>query len=312
MARQKSKGAYAPLAAQYYLDDAILEAGHEAELLYVRCLSFLASVPTDGFLTERQISVVGVGLRNVPRRVESLLSVGLLEASPGGFVARSWLKWNRSAAETDRHLRNDRERKARAKDASRDSGGASFDSGGVSPDSGKASPDSESAATRGQSGDGSELVASVHAGNGRNSRRNPVGFQTDSSPQYSTVQDSTVQDSTEEAIYMATEPTFADFWEVYPRKNAKLKAEQSWNKATKVESPDVIVEAARAYAESPHRVEKQFVPHGATWLNGQRWNDPLPEPNEPKQTARGERFNALGGLWLEAKQSESNQGGIAQ
>ena len=113
MARPKSKGAYAPLAAQYYLDDAILEVGPDAELLYVRCLAFLASVSTDGFLTERQMKVVGIGLRSVPKRVELLLQVGLLEASPGGFVARSWLKWNKSAAQTDRHLRNDRERKAR-------------------------------------------------------------------------------------------------------------------------------------------------------------------------------------------------------
>ena len=114
MARPKSKGAYAPLAAQYYLDDAVLEAGPEAELLYVRCLSFLASVSTDGFLTERQLKIVGIGLRSVPRRLERLLEVGLLEARPGGFVARSWLKWNKSAAQTDRHLRNDRERKASA------------------------------------------------------------------------------------------------------------------------------------------------------------------------------------------------------
>ena len=113
MARPKSKGAYAPLAAQYYLDDAILEAGPEAELLFIRCLSFLASIPTDGFITERQMKVVGIGLRNMPRRIETLLGVGLLEASSGGFVARSWLKWNKSAEEIGKLLQNDRERKAR-------------------------------------------------------------------------------------------------------------------------------------------------------------------------------------------------------
>jgi len=112
VARPKSKGAYTPLAAQYYLDDAILEAGPEAELLFVRCLSFLASIPTDGFITERQMKVVGVGLRNMPRRVETLLGVGLLEASPGGFVARSWLKWNKSADEIGKLLARDRERKS--------------------------------------------------------------------------------------------------------------------------------------------------------------------------------------------------------
>jgi hypothetical protein len=113
MARPKSKGAYVPLASQYFMDDAILEAGPEAELLFVRCLSFLASVPSDGFITERQVkTIVGIGLRNVPRRVESLLGVGLLEARPGGFVARSWTKWNRSAEEINKELAKDRLRKA--------------------------------------------------------------------------------------------------------------------------------------------------------------------------------------------------------
>lgn len=112
MARPKSKGAYAPLAAMYFMDDAILEAGTDAELLFVRCLSFLASVPSDGFITDRQLNIVGNGLRAMPRRVESLLRAGLIERVSGGFVVRSWLKWNRSADEVGRLLAKDRERKA--------------------------------------------------------------------------------------------------------------------------------------------------------------------------------------------------------
>ncbi len=42
MARPKSNGPYTPLAANYFLDDSILEAKEHAELLFVRCLSFLA------------------------------------------------------------------------------------------------------------------------------------------------------------------------------------------------------------------------------------------------------------------------------
>ena len=113
MARPKSKGAYAPLAALYYLDDAILEAGPDAELLWLRILSFLASVPqANGFITDRQIRTVGINLRGVPKRVTSLTEVGLLTAEPGGFAARSWLKWNRSAEEIGKTLAKDRDRKA--------------------------------------------------------------------------------------------------------------------------------------------------------------------------------------------------------
>ena len=111
MARPKSKGAYVPLAAQYYLDDAILEAGPDAELLFLRCISFLASVSTDGFITERQVKVAGTGLRNVARRLQVLERTGLLAAQDGGFVARSWTKWNKSAEQIGKELARDRERK---------------------------------------------------------------------------------------------------------------------------------------------------------------------------------------------------------
>lgn len=113
MARPKSKGAYVPLAAQYFMDDAVLEAGPDAELLFVRCLSFLASVPSNGFITEQQVRrVVGLGLRNVTKRLTSLQEVGLLEAVEGGFVVRSWTKWNKTAEEIGKLLAKDRQRKA--------------------------------------------------------------------------------------------------------------------------------------------------------------------------------------------------------
>lgn len=113
MGRPKSKGAYVPLGAQYYMDDAVLEAGPDAELLFVRMLSFLASVSTDGFITERQVTLVAAGLRAPKRRVDRLLDVGLIEVVSGGFHVRSWLKWNRSADQVGKFLAKDRERKAR-------------------------------------------------------------------------------------------------------------------------------------------------------------------------------------------------------
>lgn len=113
MGRPKSKGAYVPLAAQYYMDDAVLGLSPMAELLFVRVLSFLASVPTDGFVTEKQLrSVVAIGLRSVPHLVTELTDAGLISAQDGGYVARSWHKWNRSVEEVGRLLARDRERKA--------------------------------------------------------------------------------------------------------------------------------------------------------------------------------------------------------
>lgn len=114
MARPKSNGPYTPLAANYFLDDSILEAKEHAELLFVRCLSFLATGDSDGFISDLQMRhAVGVNLRSVEKRIETLLDVGLLLRVDGGFQVRSYLKWNKSAEQIGRTLRRDRERKAR-------------------------------------------------------------------------------------------------------------------------------------------------------------------------------------------------------
>lgn len=131
MARPKSNGPYAPLSATYYRDDAILEVGESGELLFVRCLAFLADASSDGFITERQMKVVvGMGLKNVPARIASLLEVGLIENVDGGYIVRSWLKWNKSTDDIGKHLKRDRERKASGtvKDSARIPGGIQTES----------------------------------------------------------------------------------------------------------------------------------------------------------------------------------------
>ena len=74
MARPKSLGAYAPLSATYSDDDAILEAGEKAELLFVRGLAFCSGSSSDGFISDRQVvAKVGAGLTGVPARAKRLV-----------------------------------------------------------------------------------------------------------------------------------------------------------------------------------------------------------------------------------------------
>ena len=78
---------------------------------------------------------------------------------------------------------------------------------------------------------------------------------------------------------------FATFWEIYPRKVAKPKAREAWDKALKKGAdPELIIWGASAYASSPVRVEggKQFTAHPASWLNAERWDD---EPEELNKRA---------------------------
>lgn len=83
---------------------------------------------------------------------------------------------------------------------------------------------------------------------------------------------------------------FDEFWAIWPKKNSRRDAERAWDKAVKKAPSEVILAAARAYAESPYRPEKQFVPYGATWLNGERWSDPLPEPRGGAKPTPDQRF----------------------
>lgn len=87
------------------------------------------------------------------------------------------------------------------------------------------------------------------------------------------------------------ETDFARFWELYPRKKAKKKAWEAWSRL----APDAalvarIMESLGKHARSEDwaRDGGKFIPHPATWLNGERWNDqvasgPVIQPPQPKK-----------------------------
>ena len=81
----------------------------------------------------------------------------------------------------------------------------------------------------------------------------------------------------------------ADFeaaWKIYPRKDGKRKAFQAWQKAIKRGMPvaDMLGHIdSRAYEPDWLKDDGRFVPHMATWLNGDGWLDegaklPTPPP----------------------------------
>ena len=77
-------------------------------------------------------------------------------------------------------------------------------------------------------------------------------------------------------------PLFDEFWQIWPRREGKANAVKAWQKAIKKISESDLVEKAHAYVTSPTLPQTQFVPHAATWLNGERWNDePDPVRHDP-------------------------------
>lgn len=82
-------------------------------------------------------------------------------------------------------------------------------------------------------------------------------------------------------------PEFEDFWAAWPKREAKKDALRAWNKL----SP---VQRVAALAALPAHVERwrnegrarNHIPHPATWLNGERWEDELGEVFAPQQKAQ--------------------------
>lgn len=66
---------------------------------------------------------------------------------------------------------------------------------------------------------------------------------------------------------------FDQFWDAYPNKNAKAKAEDAWKK---VKAPLEIILAAieqQKLSDQWRKSNGQFIPLPASWLNGRRWED---------------------------------------
>ena len=75
---------------------------------------------------------------------------------------------------------------------------------------------------------------------------------------------------------------FLSFWKAYPNKVAKKKAYEAWNKLEKAEDITtllpILLDAIekQQQAKEIKKAKGEFVPewpHGATWLNGRRWED---------------------------------------
>ena len=81
--------------------------------------------------------------------------------------------------------------------------------------------------------------------------------------------------SNESASVDEDPPGFAEFWSIWIRKDARKAAVRAWKTATKKHPAEKITAAAEAFIATQDN--KQFIPHAATWLNGERWSDPTPQ-----------------------------------
>ncbi len=92
--------------------------------------------------------------------------------------------------------------------------------------------------------------------------------------------------------------TFDDFWLLYPRRVAKLDARKAWARLSSVQCVECLTALVAWRRLWMARGELEFVPHAATWLRGERWEDELPTPvaststHQSHQTANLPSLNA--------------------
>lgn len=71
-------------------------------------------------------------------------------------------------------------------------------------------------------------------------------------------------------------PDFSEWYARYPRKQGRKAAEKAWGKLN-------LSEKLAAWDDDLQRrfqfTDRQFIPHPATYLNGARWEDDMPEAN---------------------------------
>lgn len=79
---------------------------------------------------------------------------------------------------------------------------------------------------------------------------------------------------------------FADFWTAYPRKIRKAAAMRAWlRKGLSAKSADILAHLAeRVRSDAQWLAEDgRYIPHPATWLNGDGWLDEYTKATEQKR-----------------------------
>lgn len=117
MSTFKRPGRYAALAAGYYDDPAVIAAGPDAEILYIRMISWCAMHPeTDGVIP-LEVTKSRLGFTDAPTRLKALEANSLVTVDDTTVTITSWIRWNGSwsdiKAADDARKASARERKAR-------------------------------------------------------------------------------------------------------------------------------------------------------------------------------------------------------
>ena len=84
-------------------------------------------------------------------------------------------------------------------------------------------------------------------------------------------------------------PEFERFWQIYPNKKSKKAAFEAWQKMNiDTEMIEKIIKSVNIQLKSHDWTKDggQYIPHPATWLNGERWNDETQMPQSEQHAIK--------------------------
>ena len=86
---------------------------------------------------------------------------------------------------------------------------------------------------------------------------------------------------------------FDTFWAAYPRKTAKAEARKAWNQTAAIRPPVQLLLTALADQCKSEQWQRLVIPHPATWLRGERWEDvvEIKLPTPPRKMDRYDLAN---------------------
>lgn len=94
---------------------------------------------------------------------------------------------------------------------------------------------------------------------------------------------------------------FDSMWEMYPKKVGKGTARKALAKALAKAPVDKIQHSLALFVRSWGQQDKKFMPHLATWLNGERWDDEIQQPSLQDMTSDQQMQAILGSLATDRK-----------
>lgn len=228
--------------------------------LYVESLCWSGRHLTDGMVSAAALRRMGGWS---PESIKELAEAGLLEVGQGAsWVIHDYTEHQRTADEVAGY------RKAKR------TAGVTGNHERWHLARGLRDPECELCAIDDASRDGSHMRSHTASDNGRVSDREQ---NRKTSPETETETEREKEPKTIDQCGSDDDPDFVTFWTAYPRKIGKGQARKAWRAAVRGRhvEPKTIIATAERFRDKTRteRTEARYIPHPATWLNGERYDD---------------------------------------